>query len=201
MRTCLKPNGVNSKSGQRNWPGTRGKLLWHDTACPAQHGLALRFYSTSNCRSIALRARSLRSLPRTCMTASVRPWPGRTAPSSSRVQSSWFLMMTVAAPWHSGLRQTYRRTSDTTRLVRPSWDRYRARCRPSASPSDGECAQHRQQDRQCQQDTVPEVIVLRDTDALHRQHMEPQQGARTSLKQSKVAGQSCQFTAPSQSLK
>ena len=44
--------------------------------------------------------------PETYMTASVRPWVGRTEPSSSGSQSIWFLKTPVMAPWRSGLHQT-----------------------------------------------------------------------------------------------
>ncbi len=45
--------------------------------------------------------------PDTCMTASVRPCVGRTAPISSGSQSIWFLKTPVTAPCISGLHQTW----------------------------------------------------------------------------------------------
>ena len=44
--------------------------------------------------------------PLTCITASVLPWVGRTAPSESGIQSICAFMMPVIAPWRSGLHQT-----------------------------------------------------------------------------------------------
>jgi hypothetical protein len=44
--------------------------------------------------------------PLTCMTASVLPWVGRTAPTDSGIQSIWFFITPVMAPWRSGHDQT-----------------------------------------------------------------------------------------------
>ena len=52
--------------------------------------------------------------PSTCMTASVFPCVGRTAPSLSGIQSTWFLKTALNVPWTSGLHQTmpsHQRTS------------------------------------------------------------------------------------------
>jgi hypothetical protein len=45
--------------------------------------------------------------PHTCITASVRPWLGRTAPCSSGIQSIWFFITAVMAPCRSGLHHTW----------------------------------------------------------------------------------------------
>ncbi|GCD54632.1 hypothetical protein NBRC3188_3329 [Acetobacter pasteurianus NBRC 3188] len=45
--------------------------------------------------------------PETCITASVRPCVGRTAPSESGSQSIWFLNTAVMLPCRSGLHQTW----------------------------------------------------------------------------------------------
>ena len=45
--------------------------------------------------------------PHTCMTASVRPWVGRTLPSDSGSQSIWFLNTADRVPWRSGLTHTW----------------------------------------------------------------------------------------------
>src|SRR3546814_2599305 len=45
--------------------------------------------------------------PQTCITASVRPWVGRTLPSSSASQSIWFLNTPVTLPCRSGETQTW----------------------------------------------------------------------------------------------
>lgn len=44
--------------------------------------------------------------PLTCITASVRPYVGRTAPTSSGNQSIWLLKMPVIVPWRLGLHHT-----------------------------------------------------------------------------------------------
>ena len=45
--------------------------------------------------------------PQTCITARVRPWVGRTPPSSSGSQSIWFLNTAVSVPWRSGDTHTW----------------------------------------------------------------------------------------------
>ena len=45
--------------------------------------------------------------PQTCITASVRPWVGRTPPSLSGSQSIWLLKTPLMAPCRSGLHQTW----------------------------------------------------------------------------------------------
>ncbi len=44
--------------------------------------------------------------PETCMTASVLPWVGRTAPTDSGIQSICVFINPVIAPWRSGELQT-----------------------------------------------------------------------------------------------
>jgi hypothetical protein len=44
--------------------------------------------------------------PHTCITASVRPCVGRSAPCSSGIQSIWFFITAVIAPCRSGLHHT-----------------------------------------------------------------------------------------------
>ena len=44
--------------------------------------------------------------PDTCITASVRPCVGRTAPPGSGIQSIWDFITPLIAPWRSGLVQT-----------------------------------------------------------------------------------------------
>jgi hypothetical protein len=55
---------------------------------------------------IWLTALKLCDPPETCITASVLPWVGRTAPSDSGIQSICVFIRPVIAPWRSGEDQT-----------------------------------------------------------------------------------------------
>ena len=57
--------------------------------------------------------------PDTCMTASVRPCVGRTAPPGSGIQSIWAFITALIAPCRSGLVQTW--PSDHSIAARNSW--------------------------------------------------------------------------------
>src|SRR3546814_3094178 len=67
------------------------------------------------------------------ITASVRPWDGRTLPSSSGSQSIWFLNTPVTLPCRSGETQTW--PSDHCDHSRVQEPEDRKRTRPNSRPS------------------------------------------------------------------